>query len=169
MTILLYIIIFFCKVLENALATLRVIVISNGKRILGAFLAGATAILWVFTAGAVLKDVHEDLFKVFFFCFGTFVGSYVGCYIENKLALGNNTITCIIKNEKAFLIDEIRNLGYAVTVIHAEGMEENRLILLIMLPRRRRREVTDFIKERAEDAVIIAEKVIPINGGHQGP
>lgn len=169
MTIILSLIIFFCKVLENALATLRVIVISNGKRMLGAVLAGATAILWIFTAGAVLKDVQENLLKVFFFCFGTFVGSYVGCYIEGKLALGNNTITCIIKKEEEFLVDKIRNLGYAVTVIQASGMEDERLMLFIILPRRKRTEVSDFIKNEVKDAVIIAEKIIPINGGHQVP
>lgn len=167
MNIALYLIIFGCKVLENALATLRLIVVANGKKMLGAILAGSTSILWIFTAGIVLVDIKKDPLKAFFFCFGTFIGSYVGSFIEQKLALGNNVLTCIIDCNNESLVDQIRNEGYAVTTLQANGMEQNCLVLLIMIPRKKRNEVTKLIKGLDEKAVVIAEKVIPIQGGYR--
>ena len=167
MNLWIYLFIFLCKVLENALATLRLIVISNGKRMLGAILAGATSLLWVFTTGIVVVDIKKDPLRIFFFCAGTFVGSYVGSRIEAKLAMGNNVLTCIIEKSKEQLITKIRDLGYAVTVMNGNGREQENLILLILLPRKKRKEVCDFIQQLDSSAVIIAEKVIPIAGGYQ--
>lgn len=167
MNLFLYIFIFLCKVLENALATLRLIVISNGKKMLGAILAGATSLLWVFTTGIVVVDIKKDPLRVFFFCAGTFVGSYIGSKIEAKLAMGNNIITCIIDHAKEQIIDTIREQGYAVTVLKGAGKESEKLILMILLPRKKRKQICDFIQSLDQDAVIIAEKVIPIIGGYQ--
>ena len=41
-----YLLIFISKIIENALATLRLIVVANGKKILGAVLQFCIALVW---------------------------------------------------------------------------------------------------------------------------
>ena len=75
---LIYIFIFISKIIENALATLRFIVVANGKKLLGAFLNGIIALIWIFVTGIVIINVKEDPIKIIMFCLGSIVGSYLG-------------------------------------------------------------------------------------------
>lgn len=95
MAIFTYIFIFVSKIIENAIGTLRLIVVSNGKKILGAILQLIIALVWVLSTGLVVVNVNKDPLKIVFFCLGSLVGSYLGSIIEEKLALGSNMLTCI--------------------------------------------------------------------------
>ena len=63
----LYIIIFLSKVVENMLATLRIIVVANGKKLLGAILQGLVALVWVCITGVVVTNILENPFKIIAF------------------------------------------------------------------------------------------------------
>jgi len=163
-----YFFIFLSKVIEISLATLRMIVVSNGKKWLGAILQLIHALIWIFSTGAVLNGIQKDFFNIIAFLLGSFVGSYIGSFIEEKLAIGNNMITCILDpNEK--IVDDIRNIGYAVTVVQGQGMESKKDILLIMTTRKKRRNVVEFIQKNDQKSMIISENATPICGGSMPP
>lgn len=166
MRIITYFIIFSLKVIENALATLRLILVSNGKKLLGAILIFITSIIWVLTAGMVIVNINEDAFKVLFFCLGSFVGSYVGSYIENKLALGSNLIICIIDQEELPIIDKLRDKGFGITTIPGYGKDNKKYVLLIFEKRKKRIEITNEIIELSNSCMIISEVASPIYGGY---
>lgn len=163
---MIYLLIFLAKVIEISLGTLRMIVVANGKKWIGAFLQLAIALVWIFSTGAVLIGINEDWLKIGVFAIGSFVGSYVGCYIEEKLAMGSNLITCItdVKNKK--MLDDLRNAGYAVTVMQGCGMESNKEIYLIMTPRKKRHNAVLIIKKHDQNCMIVSENAVSVNGGH---
>lgn len=165
MNIRLYSMIFLSKVIENTLATLRLIVVANGKKWLGAILQFIVALVWVFATGAVVTGIKKDPFKIIVFAIGSFVGSYVGSIIEERLALGNNMITAIIDPESyPFILKKLKEEHYGVTIL--ESNEQNKIILLIVIPRKERTEVTDIITKYDPHAFISAEKVVPISKTH---
>lgn len=166
MNFLIYIIILFSKILENALATVRLIVVANGKKVLGAILNTVVSIIWVFTAGIVIVDISEDLLKVLFFCLGSGIGSYVGSYIENKLALGNNLLMCIIDKKEITMVDTLREKGYGITTISGYGKDTEKYILMIFTTRKKRRKLVDEIKSLNNNCMIISEVANPIYGGY---
>lgn len=166
MNILLYFGIFASKVVENALATLRLIVVANGKKWLGAILNFITSIIWVITAGIVLINIRSDILKVIFFCLGSGVGSYVGSYLESKIALGNNLLTCIIDKDSLSTVDALRDKGYAVTTIPGYGKDNEKYILMIFTPRKKRNQVVHDIKSLNQNCMIISESAIPLYGGY---
>ena len=162
----LYLAIFILKVIENAIGTLRLIVISHGKKGLGAFLQLVIAIVWVLSAGAVIQDIQKDPIKIIAFALGSYVGSYVGCVIEEKVAMGNNlliTITSVENGEK--IADRLRNLGYAVTILCGEGMIEERKILMIVVKRKQKDEIVKIIGSLDKDCMIVSERTAPLYGG----
>lgn len=164
---LLYFIIFTSKVIENAIGTLRIIVIANGKKILGAILQGIIAIIWIFAIGLVVTNVIEDPFKVIAFALGSIVGSYLGSYLEEKIALGNNLLTVIIDNQFGeTIINKIRNHHFAVTSMTGEGKETEKTILFIFVPRKKVNEILNIIKAIDSNALIISENAYKISGGY---
>lgn len=78
-----YIIIFLFKFIENTLSTIRIIILSKGKKLLGAFLQGIVTLVWAISISMTIMDIN-DYKKILFFCLGAIIGSYAGSYIEEK-------------------------------------------------------------------------------------
>ena len=168
MHILTYITILSLKIIENALGTLRVIVISNGKKGIGALLNFVISLLWISSTGLVVLNIKDDPLKIIFFALGSYIGSYLGCYIEEKMAIGNNMLTAIIDDTKEKEItNKLRNSGFAVTITAGYGKEKRRSILFIMVPRKKRKIVVNLIRKIDNEAMIISEVATTICGGYE--
>lgn len=155
---LLYGMIFFSKVIENSLATLRLIVVANGKKLLGAILQFIIALVWVLVTGAVVVNIHKDPLKIIFFALGSLVGSYVGSLIEEKMALGSNMLMVIIEKElEENIVSTLRNHGYQITTMDASGMYNNKTVLMIVIARKERRKLVRLIHTLDSKALIISE------------
>ena len=151
---IIYLFILFSKTFENALGTLRFIVTTNGQKLLGSLLQLIISIIWILSTGLVVIDITKDPLKIVFFCLGTLIGSYLGSFLEEKIALGLNLITCITDNHK--LVSNIRKEGYIVTDIKAEGMNGKKQILFIVIKRKQVLQIVKLIKKIDKSSVIIS-------------
>lgn len=164
----LYLMIFLSKVIENALATLRLIVVANGKKLLGAFLQFLVSLVWVLVTGVVVVGIKKDPLKIIFFAIGSFVGSYIGSIIEEKMALGSNMLMVVIdKKMEQAVTREIRSHGFAVTTTDGDGMKKKKAILMIVVPRKKREKLVKLIRLYDKEALIISEVARTINGGNE--
>jgi len=84
MNILIYLLIFIFKVIENTLSTLRIIVIADKKKLLGAILQAAVSLVWVISTSLVVINIQKNPFKIISFTLGALIGSYLGSLIEEK-------------------------------------------------------------------------------------
>ena len=157
MNFITYILIFISKIIENALATLRLIVVASGKKILGAILQFCIALVWILVTGVVVTNIAKDPLKIVFFAFGSLVGSYIGSLIEEKLAMGYNLITCITDNNGNMLYKTLERKGYNISKIKGEKNNQKKDILLITVSRKKKHHVISIIKEFDKDATIISE------------
>lgn len=161
-----YIFIFIIKIIENTLGTLRVIVVSNGKKWMGAILNGIISIIWIVGTGMVLINVNKDPLKVVFFCLGSVFGSYLGSYMEETLALGNNVLISIVNYNLGELIArELRKEKYAVTCLVGNGKDSLKTILMIMTSRKKTQECVNLISCIDPKAMIISGCANTLKGG----
>ncbi len=158
MNIWIYIGIFVFKIIEDALGTLRIIVVSNGKKILGAVLQFIIALIWVVVTGTVITNVHEDPWKILFFALGSLVGSYFGSALEEKIALGN--IVLMVEVEKQIarpLIGRLKKAHFKVNGVIEN--KDDKVLLMVSAPRKKAEEVTKIIRAFDDKAFIFTEKV----------
>lgn len=144
---MLYLAIFILKILENALGTLRLIIVSNGKKLEGAILNFILAITWIISTSLVVID--NDIYKILVFAFGSFIGSYVGSLLEEKIALGNNMLF-IISKKYSEIKNNLDNLKFDNYIVNED-------ILIIMVARKKRKELIDEILKIDNKAKIISE------------
>ena len=142
-----YLIIFLLKILENTLGTLRLIIVSNDKKLEGAILNFLLAIVWVISTSMVV--INNDIFKIFVFALGSLIGSYVGSIIEEKIALGNNMLLVISKK-----YEQMKN---SITDYDSYIVNEN--ILMIMVSRKKRKAVINIILNIDHNAKIFSESI----------
>lgn len=153
-----YFLIFIFKVLENTLSTLRIIVVANGRKLLGSILQGIIALVWAFSTGLVVVDVLKDPFKVVSFTLGSLVGSYIGSLIEEKIAMGTNMLTAVIdKSYSSKIIRSLKKQKYDVIVLNGKRKDEFKNILFIMVKRKKRNDVIKLIKNIDSNSTVIVE------------
>ena len=145
---MIYIGIFISKILENTLSTLRIIVVSNGKKKLGAILQGLVALIWIFVTGVVIIDINKNIVKIVFFVIGSIVGSYLGSCLEEKIALGTNLV--IIKSSK---LDELKYVFKNYNLIIKNNY------LLFISQRKNTKDIVNKASSIDNNSKIILEKI----------
>lgn len=154
MNILIYLAIFSFKIIEDALATLRLIIVSNGKKVFGSILQFICTIIRVVLTGSVLINFMEDFFKIIAFSLGGLVGSYIGSFLEEKIALGTNLFIIKIKESKINLLIHKFNLNN-----YFELNTSNGLFFITIIPRKQARKIARFTHSIDDTAYIICEKI----------
>lgn len=152
---MIYLFIFLSKVVESALGTLRLIVVANGRKILGAILQMFISIVWIITTSIVIIDITKDYFKAIAFIIGSSIGSYIGSIIEQAIAIGNNMITCIIKPE---LKNKIKSVLISNNYKVVEMNDNNKIAVLTR--RKNKNKVREIVRKIDKDSTIIIEKVL---------
>ncbi|MCI9433667.1 MAG: DUF2179 domain-containing protein [Bacilli bacterium] len=159
MKILTYLAIFIAKIIENALSTLRLIVVAKGKKLFGAILQFVIAFVWVITTGIVVVNVKDDPLKVVFFAFGSLIGSYLGSLIEEKIALGSDLIKVIIDKNNYQRINKELSKKYLVTSTIGEKQNKHVYILFIIAKKKERNNIISLIQKLDEKAIITIEAI----------
>lgn len=162
MNVLIYCAIFIFKIIEDALATLRLIVVSNGKKKLGAILQFIVTLIWIILTGTVLMGLQKDIFKAIAFALGALFGSYLGSVLEEKIALGTNAFMVEISYDNSLkLIQRLENEKFQVSKIKSDN--DGKIILMITGARKKTGKIVKIIKDVDNKAFILSEKVkIPL-------
>ena len=158
MKLLIYAGILFFKTIEEALRTLHIIVVSNGKKWLGAIVQFFVAIIWILVTGTVIVDIKEDPLKILFYALGSLLGSYIGSVIEEKIALGYVELTVETDTKTAnMLIKKLKTKKYNVKRL--QGNKENSELIIIVTPRKKSNDVVKIIRLFDKEAEIITETI----------
>lgn len=161
-----YLFIVVAKVVEVSLATIRMVLITKGERKIGAIIAFFEVSLWLVLVSSVLDNIMEDPLKIVAYALGFSCGNYLGSLIEEKIGIGLSEMQVIVKEDKGVkLANMLRDSGYAVTVMHGEGKNFPRQILLMYVPRKRIKKIAARIREVEENAVVTVSDKKALYGG----
>lgn len=160
-----YLSIFIFKIIEDALATLRLIVVSNGKKVFGAILQFIVTLIWIILTGTVLLGIREDIGKTIAFALGALAGSYLGSLLEERIALGTNLFKVEVDNSVLGKLErKLRKNGFEFVKIKSGS--NNKTILEIRGLRKKKKIISDIIFGFDKKAVIISEKIRVILKAH---
>lgn len=165
---LLYFIIFFAKIIEVSISTVRLVLINKGERVKGAILGFVEILIWLVVVSSVLNNITEDPIKVFIYAAAFSLGNFLGVTIESKIAVGLSSIQAVVNQKDGeVLADTLREQGYGVTIIEGKGIEESiKNLLFIQLKRRKIPEAVKLIKSHNPDAYITVNDIKTMLGGY---
>jgi len=166
-SIWIYLFIFFGKIFEVAVSTIRLVLINRGERIKGSIIAVFEMLIWLSITGTVLSGFQNDIIRVFIFAIAFSVGNYVGSWMEDKLAFGLCSIQVIVPecSGSQELAVKLRENNFAVTTLKGKGKDGDRDIMFLHLKRKRILQATEIIKSNLENAVIVVNDSKIIHGG----
>ncbi len=152
------------RICDVSLATTRTILLTKGKSNIAAVIGFFEVIVYM----KVLGDVVSQLDKWWYllaYAIGFSLGNLIGSKLENKLAFGDAQMRLIIREEYRFLVDELRDKGFGVTVFKGEGREGERLMVLITLKRKRVKEIYDYLKLKEINVFVSVNDITSYSGG----
>jgi uncharacterized protein YebE (UPF0316 family) len=163
-----YLIVFSAEVIEVTLSTLRTSLIVKGEKIPGALIAAVQYLIWVVITATVLVNFTSDVLKTIVLIVAFAIGRYLGACLEERLALGVCSMNVIF--QKRADADEaaqiLRDKGCALTVVRAEGIENDMRTVITMTLRYRNFEaVKKIILDVDSQAVISTIQSVSLVGG----
>ena len=165
--ILLYFIIFFAKIVEVSMSTLRNVLNTRGEKLKGACIGFFEVLIWVILISNVLGNLSDDPAKLIIYCVAFSLGNYLGVTIENKLAIGTACIQAVVDMDKREELGEaLRSRGFGVTYIHGEGKDGPVGVVMIYLKRKCVNEVTAQIREVCPNAMTTVNDVRNVRNGY---
>jgi len=112
--------IFLARVFDVTLGTLRIIFTSRGMRNLAPVLGFIETFVWIVAVSSLVKHA-QNVAAYVGYAGGFAIGTFVGMFLENKLAMGTVTVRAIIKRDPKELIEALYKAGFGVTAVEGQG------------------------------------------------
>jgi uncharacterized protein YebE (UPF0316 family) len=155
--------VFFARICDVSIGTVRTITTVQGRTGIAFILAVFEITIWISVAGVVINQIREKPVLIFFYALGYATGNVVGIITEKKLAFGFINFRVITKTMPKDMTERIRKMGQRVTVFQGEGMTGPVYEIYIVCRRRDLKKLVPIIKEEDPDAFYITEHAMGIS------
>ncbi|MCR3956399.1 MAG: DUF2179 domain-containing protein [Gudongella sp.] len=161
-----YLLIFFARMLDMSLATVRTLMVMQGRKFQSALIGFFEVGIYVTVLGKVVNSLENPM-NLLAYCLGFAAGNYVGIMLENKIALGNLSAQIILKTaNNDILTDKLRQEKFGVTSYEGQGIEGPREMLTVALNRKDMPRLKRIVDSIDPNAFITVNSISPIRGGY---
>jgi len=140
--VVLPLLIFFSRIMDQSIGTLRLIFLSKGMKRIAPFLGFFEVIIWLIAVGQIMQHLDNWLCYVAYGA-GFAMGNYIGITLEEKLSIGTSIIRVILPGEAPQLIAALKSQNFGLSIVDAEGAKGRVKILFSII---RRKETAGFLE-----------------------
>jgi len=139
--IILPLLIFFARIMDQTIGTMRLIFLSKGMKYIAPFLGFFEVIIWLLAVGQIMQHLDNWLSYIAYGA-GFATGNFIGMLLEEKLSLGTVIIRVILSRQSPELIEELKSQNFGLTLVDAEGSKGSVKLVFSII---RRKELPNFI------------------------
>ncbi|MBN2415741.1 DUF2179 domain-containing protein [bacterium] len=162
--VILPLLIFFARVLDVSLGTVRIMFVSRGDRLVAPLLGFFEVFIWVTAIGQIMKHM-DNVFYYMVYAGGFAAGNYIGITIEDKLAMGKLAVQIITKQDASRLTALLRKHNFGTTVVPAKGKNGAVDILFTVINRSDIQKTVELIETCNPGAFYTIEDTRNVNAG----
>lgn len=159
--------IFFARILDVTIGTLRQTVMLKGKIYITSFLAFLEVFIWFVVAREALTMNIESILIPIFYSLGYATGTLIGSFLSKKLVKGEVGLQVVVKEKDNLLLKALKARGYQVSIINLENdyKGEKKRMLFLEVNSKSLKKVESLISKTAPNAFItISETKRVVNG-----
>jgi uncharacterized protein YebE (UPF0316 family) len=156
--------IFLLRMVDVTFATMRVFMMVRGKKVLAWGFGFLQALLYVITINLILTDLGNWI-KILGYALGFATGLVIGMMLENRLALGYTNLQIVSPLRGLEIAQNLRDEGYAVTEVSAQGKDGAVEIIHCSVLRRKEPELYAKLQELDSTAFVTAKSVYQVQHG----
>lgn len=150
--------IFFARIADVSLGTVRTIAVVKGRILIASLLGFVEVLIWVIAVSNVVTRLDQPI-NLVAWAAGFAVGNAVGIFIERKLALGDVVMRIISRGQGPEIAERLRHLGQRVTEFEGKGRSGPVQLLYLVMDRVDADRVERIARNIDPDAVVVNEDV----------
>lgn len=160
--------IFFARLIDVSLGTIRTVLIVKGKNLSTAAIAFFEVLIWFLVAREALNTDIDSILIPIFYAGGYATGTLLGAYISNNFLDGLIGVQVIVKQKNTKkLINEIRDKGFGVSIVDLKETQddEKKDMLFIQLSKKSLRQLTHIVRVNDPDAFVVINETKYVQNG----
>ena len=157
--VILPLLIFFCRICDVSLGTIRVIFIAKGLKYIAPAIGFFEVIIWLLAIGQVMNNVTNAACYIAYGA-GFAAGTLLGMTVEERLSLGTVVVRVISNEDITGLVTFLRERSFGVTIADGEGSKGKVKIILSVIKRQDQGEVVGGIQRYLPRAFYSVESQI---------
>ncbi len=152
--------IFLARIVDVSLGTIRTILTIKRKTLLASLIAFIEIFIWFVIAKEALNIEINTIWIPLSYSLGYASGTFIGSFISNTL-VNDEVLFEIITNDDISVINQIRELGYGISIIDLKNgyNDEKKVLLLIQTKRKKLNELVHYIKKRNKYSFMIVNEI----------
>ncbi|WP_352421399.1 DUF5698 domain-containing protein [Proteiniphilum sp.] len=155
---LLPVMIFFGRICDVTLGTLRIIFVSKGEKYKAPLIGFFEVFIWIVIISQVLERAN-DLLSYVSYAGGYATGNYVGILLENRIAYG--IVLCRIYTQKngKELVQKLNKMNIGATMTHGTGSTNEVDIIETVVDRKEMKTLARLLTEFDANIFYVVEDI----------
>ena len=159
--------IFFARIIDVSLGTVRTIMVVRGKSLYAALVGFLEVTIWFLVVKDALNSTFNSPWIIISYAGGFASGTYLGGLISSRFIKSKLNVQIIIDNDKAELVSLLRENRFAVSVVSAKGYQNSsKLLLLAEIDNSRLEFLEDLVKSFDDKAFVIVSETKYVQNGY---
>ncbi|MBZ4643032.1 MAG: hypothetical protein JG767_641 [Deferribacteraceae bacterium] len=163
-----FLFIFFSRIVDVSLGTIRIILVSKGMRTQASILGFFEVLIWIIVVAQVIKYVSSPIYYVAFAA-GFASGNYIGMLLEQKIALGDVLIRVITRVEADKLVEALRKENFIITALDGEGKDGSVKVIFGVIKRKSAKKFIQIVNKYNPNAFYSVENVSEVSKYENDP
>lgn len=152
------VLIFFSRILDVSMGTMRILFINRGYKATAAFLGFFEVLIWITVVASVLANV-KNWTNYIAYAGGFATGNYLGMLLEQKLKVGTQVIRIISKQSTHHLLEVLHQSGYRASALDAKSVNGQEQIIFTIAKRKHTPDVIKLVKQTDSEAFYSIEDI----------
>lgn len=163
--LILPLLIFLARVCDVTLSTIRIIFVMNGKRNIAPILGFFEAFIWLLAVGQIISQV-DNIFAYLAYAGGFAAGTYIGMYVEERLAVGMAVLRLITPEINQGMFDFLHENKFSYSLVDGVGKKGKVNVVFFVVKRENLERLVMGINEHHPNAFYTIENIRQVNDGH---
>ncbi|MBR1376403.1 MAG: DUF2179 domain-containing protein [Bacilli bacterium] len=160
--------IFFIRILDVSLGTVRTLVTVRGKNFIASIIGFVEVLVWFLVAKEAISEANDSIWIAISYALGFAAGTFIGGIVSRRIIKTNLTIE-IISSKADKLVKTLRDSNFAVTVLDIKGrVKSTSKMLILEIESHRLSEIREITNEVDNKAFVIVNETKYVFNGYIG-
>lgn len=160
--------IFFVRIIDTSMATIRTIMIVKNKSLIAFSIAFVEVLIWFLIVREALNSSENALLLAISYSAGYACGVLVGMYLSDKLVTSNVTVNIVVKQKKEVVNALVENnFPVSVSKIKGKDLVTNKYMIFVATTSKKLPLLKKIIMENDDHAFIVVSENKSVVGGYK--
>jgi len=150
--------IFFARILDVSMGTLRIMFVSKGFRGKATMLGFVEVLIWIMIVAQIFSNL-DNWINYIAYAGGFATGNFIGMTIEQRMKMGVQIFRIIVGEGSADLIEALKERDFRITSVNGEGIYGPVKVIFTVAKRKRWSELSEIVTKYAPNAFYSVEDV----------